>query len=71
MTPNNNIYFKGLNKLRAIAAIFVLIHHNQVYKRDGEIQSLYPTILVLLANGMVIPAQCNLFWKQVDLYLRR
>ena len=39
------IYFKGLTELRAVAALFVLFHHIELYKyRDGA-ASLYDTAL--------------------------
>ncbi|WP_027420647.1 acyltransferase family protein [Crocinitomix catalasitica] len=40
-----SIFFKGLNEIRAIAAVFVVFHHIELYKhRDGLI-SLYDTNL--------------------------
>jgi peptidoglycan/LPS O-acetylase OafA/YrhL len=41
----NKIYFKGLNEIRAIAALAVLFHHVELYKYRGNIFSLYNTPL--------------------------
>jgi peptidoglycan/LPS O-acetylase OafA/YrhL len=55
----NRVFFNGLTEIRAIAALFVLFHHIELYKfRDG-LPSLYDTPLSyfishLGENGVII-----------------
>ncbi|MCH2043603.1 MAG: acyltransferase [Saprospiraceae bacterium] len=35
------IYFQGLNEVRAIAALFVVIHHLELYKKSSQLPSLF------------------------------
>ena len=39
------IYFKGLSELRAIAALFVIFHHIELYKHRDGLLSLYDSFL--------------------------
>lgn len=41
----NRVYFKGFAEIRAIAAISVLLHHVELYKKRSGIFSLYDTPL--------------------------
>jgi peptidoglycan/LPS O-acetylase OafA/YrhL len=41
----NKVYFKGLSEIRAIAALFVLFHHLELYKHRDFISSIYDTPL--------------------------
>ena len=53
------IYFKGLNEIRAIAALSVMFHHIELYKHRSHMASLYDTPLLdfignLGKNGVYI-----------------
>lgn len=55
----NKIYFQGLAEIRALAAIFVIFHHLELYKHRDGISSLYDTpfnyfISQLGKNGVYI-----------------
>ena len=39
----NKVYFKGLAEIRALAALFVIFHHLELYKHRDGISSLYDT----------------------------
>ncbi len=39
----NKVYFKGLAEIRALAALWGIFHHLELYKHRGEISSLYDT----------------------------
>lgn len=39
------VYFKGLSELRAIAALFVIFHHIELYKHRDGLLSLYDSFL--------------------------
>ena len=39
----NRVYFKGLAEIRALAALFVIFHHLELYKHRNAISSLYDT----------------------------
>jgi peptidoglycan/LPS O-acetylase OafA/YrhL len=43
---NQKIYFEGLSELRAIAALFVIFHHIELYKYRDKISSLYDNVLL-------------------------
>jgi len=43
--PRKRIFFQGLNEIRALAALFVLFHHVELYKFRDKLPSLYDTFL--------------------------
>ena len=52
LSSSNRIYFKGLNELRAFAALGVIWHHIELYKNRDGIPSLYHTSIRGLISGL-------------------
>ena len=52
LSATDRIYFKGLNELRAFAALGVIWHHIELYKYRDGIQSLYHTHFRGLISGL-------------------
>ena len=52
LSSPHRIYFKGLNELRALAALGVIWHHIELYKNRDGIPSLFQTFLHGLISGL-------------------
>ncbi|MCX6276429.1 MAG: acyltransferase [Bacteroidetes bacterium] len=52
LPAQNRLYFKGLNELRALAALGVIWHHIELYKNRDGIPSLFDTHLRRLISGL-------------------
>ncbi|MEO8085339.1 MAG: acyltransferase [Bacteroidota bacterium] len=48
----DRVYFSGLNELRAFAALVVVLHHTEIYKKRIHLPSLYQTRFVYLVEHL-------------------
>lgn len=48
----DKVFFKGLNELRAIAALAVIVHHIELYKKRDGYASLYKTYLAAIVDKL-------------------
>jgi len=51
-TSDGRIFFQGLDELRALASLAVVVHHVELYKHRGGIASLYESPLAALISNL-------------------